>query len=61
MVCAFCRRRSLLTFTNVCGRSAGAVDSPCSEGVLATIGGTTRATQLSIGIVLFEKALLNAM
>jgi hypothetical protein len=60
MVCAFCRRRSLLMWTNDCTMSSGAVDS-FSSGVLATIGGTTRPTQLSIGIVLFENGLVNAM
>ena len=60
MVWALLRRRSLLMRTKVCTRSSGAVDSFIS-GVLATIGGTTRATQLSIGIVLCENGLENGM
>jgi len=43
-----------------CAMSSGAVDS-FSSGVLAMIGGTTRPTQLSIGMVLFENGLVNAM
>src|SRR5258706_10527421 len=46
--------------TNVCTRSSGAADS-CIPGVFATMGGTTRATQLSIGIVLRENGFVNAM
>src|SRR5262245_41461823 len=46
--------------TNVGTRSVGASDSFIS-GVFATIGGTTRATQLSIGTVLRENGFGNAI
>jgi hypothetical protein len=60
IVLAFSRRRSLLMCTKLWTISSGAVDS-FRSGVFSTIGGTTRATQLSTGMVLRENGFGNGM